>query len=226
MTQWRAMAAVTVVGCLSFAGQTAGHPGHESDEQADSNATAPGAPRVSIEVRDGYRYITSNGRPDHDTGHFPNRNNPNRIGPQNYRFRVPVSPTANDQPTPVRGRLFGVAVNGIVFDPGTAEFWNDDPTSGWRMEAIGGPRDLGRDANNAHVQPTGAYHHHAVPTGLIEKLAGKDAQRPALIGWAADGFPIYGPWGYADAKDPKSAPKNLRSCYRVREGQRPDGPGG
>src|SRR5579862_1764941 len=49
-------------------------------------------PEVTIEVRDGYRYITSNGIPDHPTGQFPNSGNPNTIAPQRYHFRVPLSP--------------------------------------------------------------------------------------------------------------------------------------
>jgi predicted permease len=128
-----------------------------------------------------------------------------------------------------RGVLFGVALNGVVFDPGTAEFWRDDPSLGWRMEAIGGPRDLGLDRNNAHVQPTGAYHYHAIPIGLLEKLGGANAKKPVLLGWAADGFPIYSPLSYADAKDPKSKLKVLKSSYRLKSGNRPsqpDAPGG
>ena len=29
---------------------------------------------------------------------------------------------------------------------------------------------LGTDCNNAHVQPTGAYHYHGLPEGLINRL--------------------------------------------------------
>ncbi|MEY4299822.1 MAG: hypothetical protein RIR25_1058, partial [Verrucomicrobiota bacterium] len=34
------------------------------------------------------RVIKSNGLPDHSTGHFPGRGNPNTIGPQHYEFRM------------------------------------------------------------------------------------------------------------------------------------------
>ena len=191
--------------------------------------TAP-ATSVTIEVRNGVRHITSTGLPDHEPGKFPNRNNPNTIAPQRYEFRVPASPKPLEAPREApRGMLFGVAVNGVVFDPGTAEFWRDDPALGWRMEAIGGPRNLGLDRHHAHVQPSGAYHYHGVPTGLIEKLGGTNAKQPLLIGWAADGFPIYSPLSYRIADDPKSGVKVLRSSYRLKEGSRPpqpDAPGG
>ena len=47
-----------------------------------------------------------------------------------------------------------------------------------------------------------------------------------LIGFAADGFPIYALYGYKDANDPSSEVVELRSSYRLRQGTRPSGPGG
>lgn len=189
--------------------------------------------RVTIEVRDGYRHITSNGIPDHKPGRFPNRGNPNSIRPQEYTFKVPVKPKVAAETSRAGGPvLFGVALNGVVFDPGTAEWWNDSPAAGWNYEAIGGRIDLGLDQSNAHVQPTGAYHYHGIPLGLLEKLkhagTGKDA-RMTLVGWAADGYPIYAGFGHAVADDAKSPLKKLRPSYRLKSGTRPggqDGPGG
>ena len=39
-----------------------------------------------------YRFVQSNGIPDHAPGEFPNPGNPNTIAPQNYTFRMPRSP--------------------------------------------------------------------------------------------------------------------------------------
>jgi hypothetical protein len=36
----------------------------------------------------------------------------------------------------MRGMLFGVALNGVGFDPGTAEFWNNDRRGGWNHAAL------------------------------------------------------------------------------------------
>ncbi len=48
-----------------------------------------------------------------------------------------------------------------------------------------------------------------------------------LLGWAADGFPIYWQRAYQRANDPASPLFDLRSSYRLRAGQRPaDGPRG
>ena len=152
-----------------------------------------------------YRYITSNGIPDHTTGQFPNNGNPNHIEEQNYHYRVPLYPQKTGHVTQTTRGNFGVAINGVPFDPGTAEYYNNDRTSGWNYEALSGKINLGLDQNNAHVQPNGAYHYHGIPIPL--------AHTNALIGYAADGFPIY----YLPG---------VRSSYRIKSGERPSGPGG
>src|SRR5262249_4500373 len=81
---------------------------------------------------------------------------------------------------------------------------------GWMIEALSGARPLGIDQNNAHVQPNGAYHYHGVPTGLVALLG---ARRPLLIGWAADGFPIY-------------LQEDMRPSWRLKRMRDAGGPGG
>lgn len=196
--------------------------------------------RVTIEVRDGYRYISANGLPEHEPGKFPNRGNPNTIAAQDYGYRVPVEPKVADEATPMDRMPFGVGLNGVPFDPGTAEFWTPngrrmhDRSSGWNYDALSGKINLGIDDHHAHVQPTGAYHYHGLPTGLIhnqiEKKHGDDGgPGMTMVGYAADGFPIYTLYGYEDADDTASAVIKLNSSYRVKRGDRPtspDGPGG
>ena len=181
---------------------------------------------VSITVEGEYRIIHSNGIPNHAMGQFPNRGNPNSISPQHYEFRVPANPKAADHTTRLRMQPFGVAVNGVVFDPGAAEWWNRDPSSGWQYEPMAmAPLYLGIDSSHAHVQPSGAYHYHGIPTALVYALTGGQ-QKMVIVGWAADGFPIYNNLGHASAMDASSPLKTLTSSYRVKKGQRPGGPGG
>lgn len=193
-------------------------------EKAYSQSTSS---QCKIEVRQPYRYITSNGIPDHATGQFPNRGNPNTISAQDYHFKVPLNPTPGQGQS--RGYDFGVAVNGVPFDPGTAELWNGDMR--WHYEALSGMMvsrgSLGVDANLAHVQPNGAYHYHGLPMGLLEKLNYRS--KMVLAGYAADGYPIYGPYCYSTANDSRSALKKMKSSYRLKSGTRiggSDGPGG
>jgi YHYH protein/EF hand len=232
---------------IAFLVATAGaHPGHE-EEAAAPNAPAfflaqagppsrTGAPAtkekianaVSITTEGEYRVIKSNGWPDHAPGAFPRRGNPNTATAQSYTFRVPLKPKAAAAPEWRGGWWWGVAVNGVPFEPGTGETWNNDPRSGWRYEAATGFLNLGLDEHNAHVQPTGAYHYHALPTGLVERLGG-DGRKMLLVGWAADGFPTYTSWAFANANDAKSALRKMKSSYRLKQGARPTqegGPGG
>ncbi|HEY9824957.1 MAG TPA: YHYH protein [Stenomitos sp.] len=178
--------------------------------------------QVKIYTQGGVRYIVANGIPNHATGTFPNQHNPNRIQPQNERFQMPAHPQVAAQVTPAHGRRSGVALNGIVFDPGTAELWQGDRN--WRYEALSGKIDLGLDANNAHVQPDGTYHYHGLPIGLIAKLG--HANTMVMVGYAADGFPMYAQYGYTEPLNPKSGLKKMRSSYRLKTGSRSSGPGG
>jgi hypothetical protein len=215
------------------AGEAQAHGIHETVPASESAAgfrllpRAQAAIRTRIEEREGYRIFEADGMPDHATGAFPNRGNPNRMSPQNYRMRVPLRPEKAAEITPLPRGLFGIALNGVMFDPSTAEFWNNDPRAGWNYDALSGRIDLGIDRNNAHVQPSGAYHYHGIPTGLIARLA--QPGKPVMIGYSADGFPMYGPQGYRSATDASSPLVDLRSSWRLRSGTRPggmSGPGG
>ncbi len=179
---------------------------------------------VEIGTTDSTRTITGHTLPNHTHGIFPNASNPNRIVPWSDSLSVPLSPKIARKFTRVDGGGFGVAVNGVPFEPNAAEFWRDDRNSGWQYEALGHHVDLGVDRNHAHVQPSGKYHYHGVPQGLIELLGG-DGEL-ILLGYAADGFPMYSQWSYKDANDPESPVVPLRSSYRLKAGSRPDGPGG
>jgi len=173
--------------------------------------------------------VEANGIPWHKVGQFPNRSNPHTISEQAYEFVVQANQRASRQITPLHNDTefgppntpFGIAVNGVLFDPGTAEFYNGDRRSDWNYEALSGAVPLGVDENNAHVQPNGAYHYHGLPTGLLQKLNLNDKKHSPLIGYAMDGYPIYALYGYKDPKDSKSSVKNLKSSYKLKEGRRP-----
>ena len=177
---------------------------------------------VHITESGDYRYIVSDGIPTHAVGQFPNRGNPNTIRLQYHRYRVPLLPKAADESRPYFLIPFGIALNGIPFDPGAAEFWNGDPN--WQCEALSDTNSLGLDFNNAHVQPTGAYHYHGTPIGLVDQLG--VAKGMTLLGYAADGFPIYNARIANYVKGPNERVVTLRSSYRLKQGARINGPNG
>lgn len=181
------------------------------------------ASRVQETISTSTRTLRTNGLPDHAVGRFPNGGNPNRIKAQNKTYTMTTRPKAGRAKPQGLGQLFGVAINGVPFDPGAAEFWKGNPRMGWQYEALGGAVTLGLDSNYAHVQPTGAYHYHGLPVGLMQNLNwSKNAASP-LIGYAADGFPIYAITAKVSGKVVK-----MTSSYRLKSGNRPGGnqPGG
>ncbi len=221
MNTWIPLAVASLV----FAPSLVAHPNYQATqavvvEMVKSNRKPPAASEVSLTVEGSHRVIVANGLPDHATGAFPNPDNPNQIRAQSYRYTLPLAPVMRADATPLGRQPFGIAVNGVVFDPGTAEMWQNDRNSGWHYEAKGNAFSLGLDTNNAHVQPNGAYHYHGVPTDLLARLSGGQAQM-TLIGWAADGFPIYAVWGYRDADNPAGGVVALKTSYQLKGGTRP-----
>jgi hypothetical protein len=232
---------------LAFTAAATAHPGHDeapapthepafflaqAGPMRRGPAAAPTAGKVentvSITTEGDFRVIKSNGWPDHAPGAFPRRGNPNAATEQSYSFRVPLKPRMSETLERRGGWWWGVALNGVPFEPGTAETWNNDRQSGWRYEAATGFLNLGLDEHNAHVQPTGAYHYHALPVGLVERLGG-DGKKMLQVGWAADGFPVYTSWACSEARNAKSALRKMKPSHRLRPGARPaqvDGPGG
>ncbi|MDA7885977.1 YHYH protein [Pirellulales bacterium] len=207
-----------------------------------ANKKPPTSNRVQITEKDGFRVIESNDIPKHTVGEFPNRGNPNAIAAQNWTIRIPLHPVTNKESTSLHLRTergppnmpFGIGVNGVLFEPGTAEFWMGNRSADWNYEALGGAVRLGLDSNHAHVQPGGMYHYHGIPTGLLNELGftqneHQSEKHSPLLGWAADGFPVYYAYGYSHPDDPKSPITQLTTGFQLKEGNRPggsDSPGG
>jgi hypothetical protein len=184
------------------------------------------------------RTLTGNGVPNHAVtgGNFATK-----VSAQNISVSMSTSPIASTTLTSVK--LPGYALNSVKMDPGTAGTCTNSATSdssgcnyaggngAWRMEAMANPGtsgwkfDFGTDVNNAHVQPNGQYHYHGMPTNLITKLNSASTSSMTLVGWAADGFPIYANYGHTTATSASSALKEMKGSYRVKttpDAGRPD----
>jgi hypothetical protein len=167
--------------------------------------------------------LTANGLPDHDVGIFPNTNNPNTISSQSVSATYTLSPASTSTSSNTGMAATGYLLNGVKIDAGTAGSCNDSGSScslignvgNWSIEALGQTSfSFGTDSSNAHVQPNGAYHYHGMPEGFIAKLGKGMAM--TLVGWAADGFPIYARYGYTRATDATSAIKVITSSYQLK----------
>ncbi len=164
---------------------------------------------VAITVEGDQRCITSDGVPDHETG-------PWRAGAsvevQDHAFCMDATPERTGEITQ-NVRISGITLTGIPLRPGTAEFYDPttergysrDRSSGWNVEGLSG---LVMDAQNAHVDGSGMYHYHGVPSAVVSALNG------TLFGYAADGFEIH----YVGDQ--------AQSSWQLRPGERASGPGG
>jgi|GEM_PF-1521559 len=177
------------------------------------------------------RIIKSNAIPNHTVGQFPTQGNPNTISEQNKVYTIDLTPELASNTTYVydlgidKGKpnyVFGVAVNGVKFEPSANEYFinteTNQPNYEWTLEPLSDEVNLGEDYNNAHVQPNGEYHYHGTPTGLVANF---DKSKMTLVGWAADGFPMYYKMGYKNPMDPNSEVVKLKSSYALKEGERP-----
>lgn len=183
----------------------------------------------------GTRIMTANGIPNHATGKFPNANDPYSITEQTITYAATLSPIARSG-SGQQIKVSGYALNGIKFDAGTTgrcKTGTTDPSTcdlvegigQWDIELLGQSTfDFGADDNHAHVQATGEYHYHAIPEAMLSAET-KAGQAMQLIGWAADGFPIYARYGYDNPQSGTSALRAMKSSYRLKsvpDANRPD----
>ncbi len=192
-------------------------------------------PTFSMTITTTKRIIETNNIPEHKVGKFgagQGSLNPNAIQPLDLRYEIDLMPVANTDFTSLlrtTGGIaysFGVLLNGIELDPVAAEPWphsslrGADPNANWdwNLEALNAL--LGLDCNNAHVQNTGQYHHHGTPTLYLESL-NTSSNQMTLVGYAADGFPIYYKYAYATANDATSTITAMTPSYRLKSGNRP-----
>ena len=189
---------LSIIGCTSNKGSqshshTDGSHSHDTTEEVSDYYSSYSlvdndhGTETKMTVNGTTRKMVTNALPNHDTGTFPNQGNPNTITAQNKTYEFPLNPVNTGNPSWVREP--GVALNGVKFEPGTAEVVVCDTGENYRVEAFQDIIDLGLDFNNAHVQPTGEYHYHGTPTSVIKSNdTGVDLIH---VGFAHDGFPMY-----------------------------------
>ena len=133
--------------------------------------------------------LVGNGLPtNHGTGNFPVAagddayqvdRNPNVVTAQSIFEKLRAKPKRAASPGCTGGTL-GIARNGVpIFNA----------VDGTNRDAVA--HEV-QDACAGHPQNSGQYHYHGLPACLS---FGSVSKHSKLIGWALDGFPIYGPIG-------------------------------
>jgi len=109
---------------------------------------------------------------------------------QNHKYQIKAYPcfaNATYNTTCIEGAI-GILRNGVVIysQSGNAQSCSDAVDSeGDTFDRCGG-----------HADNSGIYHYHIPPTCLLKQLNIVETQSHGdIIGWALDGFPIYGPYG-------------------------------
>lgn len=187
-------------------------------------------------------YVSTNGIPAYITGPFLD-GNPSQATDQNAIFKFPLNPVQNTgTPTATTMGNIGVFINGVaLFDYRDGVSWHSSsstlkggPFGGqgdgvWNRDAVVAER-AGFDCSKGHPA-MGNYHHHQNPSAYNLDLnvisnvcdlytadglyAISDQAHSPPIGFAYDGFPIYGPYGYANT-DGTGGIVRIKSSYALR----------
>lgn len=187
-------------------------------------------------------YINTNGIPAYVTGPFLD-GNPSLATSQNAIFKISLKPLKNiGTPTNTNGGNIGIFINGVaLFDYRDGVSWHNatgtikgGPSGGmgdgvWNRDAVVAER-VGFDCSKGHPA-MGNYHHHQNPSAFkldlnvvstVCNLYDADGlyildstKHSPLIGFAYDGFPIYGAYGYKNA-DGTGGIVRIKSSYSLR----------
>jgi len=164
----------------------------------------------SVEIGEQYAVVHSAGVSLRYLGPLQPRPVPNETA-REFEFRIPLSPLPETgRPVRVPMDVIGAFVNGLpIYNQ--FEALSYQAANLWHYDAV---------ANNDDGTLTAAGHPraeltHAAAPGLLEQLIQNGASHSPLIGFALDGYPVYGPWAYAKA-DGSGGLRRMRSSYRLR----------
>lgn len=198
----------------------------------------------TVQYSTNWVYVSTNGIPAYITGPFLD-GNPSLAQDQNAIFKFPLNPVQNTgAPTNTTGGNIGVFINGVaLFDYRDGVSWNNNtqaegggpimgpPGQGiWNRDAVPAER-VGFDCAKGHPA-MGNYHHHQNPSAFNLDLVVlsnvcdiyaadglyviNSTEHSPLLGYAYDGFPIYGAYGYANA-DGTGGIARMKSGFQLRD---------
>jgi len=170
------------------AAPAAAHDDHCSAVTA-SVSEAGFADRVTVTCDGDHATLTSDTSPNHDMMTGIVGTNEQIPVPAQYGAPVLLSPTLGNSPL-TRDAALGVAVNGVpIYDyTGGGEMTEADLAHHQARHDTLQTQQL--DVCGGHAGRGDDYHYHVAPTCMIDNMDNKGDS--AIIGWAFDGFPIYG----------------------------------
>jgi hypothetical protein len=199
-----------------------------------------------VRVSANYVYVTSSALPTYvmgpwyldaaKTNLFPN-------WPQNQNMLTRFARVPTNSATKTRTSLGAIALwvdGGIIHNQLDAFYYNGSAdantasvfTQSWQRNA-NFAEGLTWDPSGSHQPFTGERHHHINPTALRYELGDHMNYNPVthtytenpastnhspILGWAFDGYPIYGPYGFSNPTNAASAVRRMVSGYVFRDG--------
>ena len=163
-------------------------------------------------------YVSASCVPGYNIG--PWASNPNQPANQNlvYKFSRNAVQNTGTAIYPGLGNI-GLWSNGVgIFNPKDGQYWNSGTgaftmgatTTGFNRNALV-YEGVSFDNCLGHPAPGGAYHNHVNPKCLYDATL-TTAHSP-IIGFALDGFPVYGAYGYATPTNSLSAIKRMTPSF-------------
>ncbi len=156
-----------------------------------------------------YVYVSASGIPSYSIGPWPS--DPNLPSNQSYVFKIPRLPTVNTgtkTSTPLGA--MGSWTNGVpVYNPLDARSYNNQNI--WHQNAVL-VEAASFDSCLGHAAPGGRYHNHQNARCVFTANPGTHSP---IFGWAFDGYPIYGPYAFANA-DGTGGIARMRTSYHLR----------
>ncbi|GAA5218599.1 YHYH protein [Corallincola platygyrae] len=183
---------------------------------------------IVITLNDELCAIQSNNIPNHDfndaTAAFATN-----VSAQQASYFVPANPVLAAASTELSlGTTNAVFLNGVALDLLAAACYDvgneplgrekigcgeDQIDNPWRYDPMSPLNGFGTDQHNAHTQPDGTYHYHGNPMAMFDLDCEANGTASPVIGFAADGFPIFGPC----FADPQSGiVSKAQSSYQLR----------
>jgi len=157
-------------------------------------------------------YVKGQGIPSYSIG--PWSSNPNTPSGPSWVFIFPLNQTSNTVSTNLLLSLgqIGAWSNAMaIYGPYDGVSYASAGI--WHRNALV-YEGISFDQCYGHPDVSGIYHNHVIPTCLYN-LNNSAAHSP-ILGFAFDGYPIYGPYGYVNATNSNSDLKLIVSGYTTR----------
>ncbi len=218
--------------CASYASL---YHSNVTDTQQNKNLNGS----VSVTAFDDHCELQSNSIPNHNTGEGSARNFVAPVTEIDWTYKINRNPKKEPTATPLTQRSYdAILLNGVVVDILSAGCYRPNgmrvdkngnvaigcqSTEKWLLDPLAPNAGFGADKHHAHTQPNGQYHYHGNPMAMFDDKPGENGS--PIIGFAADGFPIYGSY----FKDKTGKVRKAKSGYSLKQGNRPSSetaPGG